>query len=63
MPRSSAARASGCDIAAPPMSTFQRERSARSAPGALRSMCRMVGTQWEKVTRSRWMSARSVSGA
>ena len=37
----------------PPIITFQRDRSTSSTTGLASSICRMVGTQWEKVTFSR----------
>ena len=63
IPRSIAARASPADIAEPPMTTFQPLRSISPATGAPSSMCRIVGTQCENVTRSRSMSRSSFSGS
>ena len=63
MPRSMAARARPADIAEPPTTTFQPLRSISPATGAFSSMCRMVGTQWENVTRSRSIRRSSFSGS
>ena len=62
MPRASALRATGLGSAAPPISTFQPERSTWAAAGSLTSMLRMLGTQWEKVTPSLARSLSSTSG-
>ncbi len=48
--------------AEPPIMTFQPDRSVSLARAWLSSMCRMVGTQWEKVTRSRAFNRNSTSG-
>ena len=45
------------------MITFQPERSTSRAAGQDSTMCRMVGTQCEKVTFSVSISARIVSAA
>ena len=43
--------------------TFQFDRSKFFTAGLLTSMCRMVGTQWEKVTFSMSRSFSSISGS
>jgi hypothetical protein len=62
MPRASAALAWAWDSAEPPMMSFQRDRSMTLESGCTSSMCRMVGTQWEKVTPSSRTSLSRVSG-
>ena len=44
------------------MITFQPARSTFWLAGLFRSMCRSVGTQWEKVTFSRWIRPSKPSG-
>ena len=63
MPRSSAARASDRGSAEPPTTTFSLDRSTSLLPGAVSSICRMVGTQCVKVTASRSISCSSILGA
>ena len=61
--RASAAAARPFGKAAPPIIILQRDRSTPSPALLLNSMCRMVGTQCEKVTPSLAMNWSSVSGA
>jgi len=62
MPRFCIATAIASGSAEPPITTFQREKSVRLAWGWLMIMCRMVGTQCEKVTPSSAMSRQIRSG-
>jgi len=39
------------------------ERSVSLAAGLVRIICRMVGTQWEKVTFSVWINLRIMPGS
>ncbi len=45
------------------MMHFQWERSAFWAAGLVRIICRIVGTQCEKVTFSVWISLRIMPGS
>ena len=63
MPRFMAAFASGRGSAEPPTIIFSFDRSTSWLPGALKSICRIVGTQWVKVTPSSLISLRNTSGA
>ncbi|MNJ67839.1 hypothetical protein D3C77_640420 [compost metagenome] len=49
--------------ALPPMMIFQPPKSWPWEVGQLSSICRMVGTQWEKVTFSSRHSLTSMSGS
>ena len=48
---------------APPMMTFQFERSTSLATGLVTIICSTVGTQWEAVTLSPTMSLSSMAGS
>ena len=45
------------------MMSFQRERSTDCTAGLVRIICRMVGTQCEKVTPSAAISLRIIAGS
>ena len=62
MPRCIAAFASAFDSAEPPITIFNFDRSTSLLFGADSSICRMVGTQWLKVTPSVLMRLISRSG-
>ena len=63
MPRAIAALASARGMAEPPTTIFIFERSTSLLAGAASSICRIVGTQCEKVTPSRAINPSRTSDA